>query len=186
MKKVYLILGHPSKDSFNGKLADAYENQLKKLNYEVKRVNLIDLNFDLNLHKENQKYETTIKQEQENIKWADELIFFYPLWWGNVPALLKGYIDNVFTPNFAYKYHSNDSLWDKLLKGKTARIFSTCDAPSWFIKLIYKNCDFTFFKRAVCWFTGIKVKQTKRISKLFKLNETQRQNTITKIIKKIK
>lgn len=55
-------------------------------------------------------------------------------WWDNFPALLKGYIDNVFTPNFTYKYHTNDSLWDKLLKGKTARIFSTCDAPNWFIK----------------------------------------------------
>lgn len=75
MKKVYLILGHPSKESFNGKLIQAYENQLKKLNYEVRRVNLIDLDFDLNLHKEHQKFESTILQEQENIKWADEIIF---------------------------------------------------------------------------------------------------------------
>lgn len=117
---------------------------------------------------------------------GDELIFFYPLWWGSVPALLKGYIDNVFVPGFAYKYHKNDPLWDKLLKGKSARIFSTCDAPNFFVKLIYKNSDFSMMKRAVCWFTGIKVKEAKRIDKLFKYNKEEKQKIINKIIEKIK
>lgn len=184
----YLIMGHPTKDSFNGRLADAYEEKLKLLGNQVRRVNIIDLNLNLVLNKSGQtkENEEIIKNEQENIKWADELIFFYPLWWGSVPALLKVYIDNVFVPGFAYKYHKNDPLWDKLLKGKSARIFSTCDAPNFFVKLIYKNSDFSMMKRAVCWFTEIKVKEAKRIDKLFKYNKEEKQKIINKIIEKIK
>ncbi|WP_373440055.1 NAD(P)H-dependent oxidoreductase, partial [Metamycoplasma equirhinis] len=103
---------------------------------------------------------------------------FYPLWWGGIPAILKGYIDNVFQKGFAYKYRQNSSLWDTLLKGKTARIFSTCDAPSFFVSLVYKNADIAMLKRAVCWFTGIKVSKAKRIDKLIYRSENKRKDII--------
>ncbi|RMA78994.1 putative NADPH-quinone reductase [Metamycoplasma subdolum] len=186
MRKVYLILGHPNKDSFNGKLVDAYEKRLKELKIEVRRVNLIDLDFDLILRKDKQEHQSTIEKEQANIMWADELIFFYPLWWGNVPALLKGYIDNVFTHGFAYKHHEDDPLWDKLLEGKKARIFSTCDASSEFVKTDYKDCDFIFLKKAVFWFTGIKTIETYRIGELYIMNDEEREKEINKIISTIK
>lgn len=183
----YLILGHPTKDSFNGQICSAYEKKLISLGHSVRRVNIIDLGMDLNLSlNPSEKNKKIILKEQENIKWADEIIFFYPLWWGNVPALLKGYIDNVFQPGFAYKYHKNDQGWDKLLKGKTVRIFSTCDAPAWFTTLVYHNSDFTTFKYALCWFTGMKLKCAKRIGKVYLQNNDQRQQIIENILKKIK
>lgn len=68
----YLIMGHPTKDSFNGRLADAYEEKLKLLGNQVRRVNIIDLNLNLVLNKSGQtkENEEIIKNEQENIKWA--------------------------------------------------------------------------------------------------------------------
>ncbi|WP_373440901.1 NAD(P)H-dependent oxidoreductase [Metamycoplasma equirhinis] len=186
--KYYLILGHPTKDSFNGQLIDAYEKKLLEKGHDVKRVNIIDLDFEINLSKSgfSEKTAKVVKNEQANIKWADEIIFFYPLWWGGIPAILKGYIDNVFQKGFAYKYRPNSSLWDKLLRGKTARIFSTCDAPSFFVSLVYKNADFAMLKRAVCWFTGIKVSKAKRIDKLIYRSENKRKDIINKITSKIK
>ncbi|MDC8914142.1 NAD(P)H-dependent oxidoreductase [Metamycoplasma hyosynoviae] len=185
MKKIYIIMSHPTVDSFNGKLAEAYRKKLETLNYEVRQTNLIDLKFDLNLRKTS-KLEPDLIKAQEDIKWADEIIFFYPLWWGNFPALLKGFIDRVFIPGFSHKYHKNNPLWDKLLKGKTARIFRTCDAPNWFISLLYKNSDLNSLKNGVCWFTGIKVKQVVKIDKLVYRNQTNREKLINKIINKIK
>ena len=57
---------------------------------------------------------------QQDILWADHLVFVYPNWWSTVPALLKGLIDRMFVPGFAFKYRENSPFWDKLLKGKTA------------------------------------------------------------------
>ncbi|WP_330463638.1 NAD(P)H-dependent oxidoreductase [Metamycoplasma gateae] len=185
---VYLIMAHPTKESFNNSLAEAYEAKLKTLGKNVKKINLIDLELNPILIKNNQdeKQLNIIKEEQEKIKWADEIVFFYPLWWGSIPALLKGYIDNVFQSGFAFSYRKDGSGWDKLLKNKIVRVFSTCDAPSWFITTIYKNTDFRMIKTAISWFTGMKLKQAKRIDKLYKHNKEEREQIIKKIISKIK
>ncbi|MCV3753295.1 NAD(P)H-dependent oxidoreductase [Mycoplasma enhydrae] len=187
-KNIYLILGHTTLDSFNGKLADEYEKKLRQLNKNVRRINLNHNDFDVCLLKDSQseKNKQFILKEQENIKWADEIVFFYPLWWASVPAILKGYIDNVFQSGFAFKYHENDPFWDKLLTGKKVRVFSTSGAPSIFIKLLYKNADFSMFRTGVCWFTGMKLIQAKRIGSLVKMDSAKRKEVIDKIISKIR
>ncbi|WP_412031828.1 NAD(P)H-dependent oxidoreductase [Metamycoplasma buccale] len=189
MKKFYIIMGHPNVNSFNGYLANEYEKKLTKLGYQVRRQNLGELKFDPILHKgykEIQDLEDDLVKAQENIKWADEIIIIYPLWWGTIPALLKGFIDRIFLPGFAFKYHNNDPFWDKLLKGKTARIFSTCDSPEVYQNLWLLNTDFILLKRAILGFSGIKVKQTKRISNLIKKDLKQCKEIVAKIISKIK
>ncbi|MFA5420599.1 MAG: NAD(P)H-dependent oxidoreductase [Patescibacteria group bacterium] len=126
MKKVLVILGHPNKDSFNSFLANSLVDGLVKKNNEVKRINLGDLNFDLNLkkgYKEIQELEGDLKKSQEDILWADYLIFVFPIWWYNIPAILKGFIDRVFLPGFAFKY--TNSMPKKLLKGKKSAIICT-------------------------------------------------------------
>ena len=67
---------------------------------------------------------------QQDIVDADHLVFEYPTWWGTCPALLKGLIDRVFLPGFAFKYRDNSLFWDKLLKGNTARLIVTMDTPT--------------------------------------------------------
>lgn len=186
MKNVYIIVGHPSQDSFSHKLANEYENKLKQLNINVRRDNLNELNFDPILRSKDHKLEQCLIDAQENIKWANEIIFFYPLWWGNIPALLKGFIDRVFLPNFAYRYHQNDPFWDKLLKGKTAKIFSTCDAPQFYNSLFLDNPDFKFMKKCLLNFCGIKVKLIKRIDSLYKKSDAKRKLIINNIVNKIK
>jgi len=74
---------------------------------------------------------------QDKITAADELVFIFPIWWINVPAVLKNFFDMILTSGFAYKYTRETILFpEKLLVGKTARIFCTCDAIGllyWFI-----------------------------------------------------
>lgn len=57
-----------------------------------------------------------IKEEQEHISWADSITFIYPVWWAGLPAILKGYVDRVFSHGFAYAYGENGI--EKLLSGK--------------------------------------------------------------------
>ena len=91
--KIYILLAHPDKDSFNGRLADAYENAAKNKGHEIRRQNLGEMKFDPILWKGNkvvQELEPDLKQSQENILWCNKWVIFYPLWWGSVPVLREG------------------------------------------------------------------------------------------------
>ena len=93
---------------------------------------------------------------QQDISEATHLVFVYPTWWGTYPALLKGFIDRVFLPGYAFKYHKDDPFWDKLLKGKTARLIVTMDSPKWYNFFVYKNAGHNSMRKAVLEFCGIK------------------------------
>ena len=69
-----------------------------------------------------------IAVEQEHIKWADVITFVYPVWWASFPAILKGYVDKVFSYGFAYEYV--DGSPNGLLKGKKSLLFSTSGTPN--------------------------------------------------------
>ena len=63
-----------------------------------------------------------ILKEQEQVSWADNLIFIYPTWWFNRPAMLQGWIDRVFSRGFAFNAHDG---FEALLSGKTCNLFVT-------------------------------------------------------------
>lgn len=159
MKKVLLILGHPSKNSFCKSILDSYKNGLKKTNCEIKEIFLSDLKFNLdlggNFDEYNREIETDIINAQELLKWADHYVFVYPIWWGNIPALLKGFIDRAFLPNVTFKYQKNSSLPIKLLKGKSARLLVTMDSPNWWFKFVYRSSANHAMKEATLNFCGV-------------------------------
>ena len=68
---------------------------------------------------------------------------------------MKGFIDRIFLPEFAFKYHKDSPFWDKLLKGKTARLIVTMDAPKWYYWFIYRSPGTNSMKRAILEFSGI-------------------------------
>lgn len=78
------------------------------------------------------------------------------MWWGGIPALFKGFLDRILLPGFAFKYKENSVWWDKLLKGKTARIITTLDQPSWYYWLIYGKPSVNQLKKSTLEFCGIK------------------------------
>ena len=131
-RKILVILAHPNLDSFCGSLFEQYVQGAEAGGYEVKSVALHDLSFDPILHKgykEDQVLEEDLQQMQQNIRWAEHLVFIFPTWWSSFPALLKGFIDRVFLPGFSYKFHKGKIFPDKLLKGRTGRLIITMDAP---------------------------------------------------------
>ena len=103
----------------------------------------------------NFKLEEDLIKAQQDIQFADHLVFVYPTWWGTQPALLKGFIDRVFVPGFAFDYIDNSVHWKKHLKGKSARLIVTMDAPKWYNWLVYKNAGHNAMKKAVLNYCGI-------------------------------
>ena len=69
---------------------------------------------------------------QEKISWADELVFVFPLWWFDAPAILKNRFDMNMTSKFAYIYKKGGFglLPYRLLKGKSVRVFLTAGSPN--------------------------------------------------------
>lgn len=83
-----------------------------------------------------QLLEPDLVQAQADITWAEHLAFVYPIWWGGIPALMKGFFDRIFLPGFAFKYREGKAFPDKLLKGKTAHLLVTMDTPPWYYKWV--------------------------------------------------
>lgn len=156
--RTLIIQSHPDKKSLCHRLADEYEKGAIEKGGEVRRINLTDLSFNPNLrngYRLVQNLEQDLIEAQNNIKWANHLVIIYPVWWSSVPAILKGFIDRVFLPGFAFKYRENSSNWDKLLSGRSARLIITSDAPVWYLYMAYFHPAVNMMKKAVLEFCGV-------------------------------
>jgi len=134
MKKILIINGHPNSDSYCHALAHAYKEAAMKGGNEVWLMNTNELKFQQNLehgYSKRTELEPDLLVAQQKITWADHLVIIHPVWWGSVPAQLKGFFDRVLLPGFAFKYREKGLLWDKLLAGKTGHVIYTTDTPLW-------------------------------------------------------
>jgi len=159
MKKILIINGHPDRESLCFALAESYKKGADTNGDQCQLVHLIDLKFNPILtygYRLISELEPDLLKIQQDILQADHLVFVYPNWWATLPALLKGFIDRVLLPNFAFKYHKKGPFWDKLLKGKTARLIVTMDTPKWYYWLINRNAGHNAMKIGVLEFCGIK------------------------------
>lgn len=185
MKNILIINGHPNTESFNYALHKAYKNGvLAKDKHNIDEINVAELEFNPNLSK---GYSTGITMEadlikaQEKIKNADHIVWIYPLWWGMMPAILKGFIDRVFVPGFAFKYHNNSSRWDKLLKGKTTEIICTLDYPVFIFKYFFGEGGVKVMRKMVLDFCGLKTTKTTYIGPIKPSSPEQRKVWLNKV-----
>ncbi|MCW7488994.1 NAD(P)H-dependent oxidoreductase [Leptospira meyeri] len=159
-QNILVILGHPNPGSLCGHLAETYVNSAKQSGHIVNFIKLSELKFDYNLYSGHKKDSTQILepdliQSQNLILAADHLVFVFPSWWASMPAILKAWIDRVFLPGFSFKYRKNSPLPEKLLLNKTARIFVTMDAPSWYYKWFNKSPGVHLLKFGTLEFCGV-------------------------------
>jgi putative NADPH-quinone reductase/1,4-dihydroxy-2-naphthoate octaprenyltransferase len=156
---VLLIFCHPRKDSLNGALYQAFREGVLEAGVAFHELVLADLQFDPDVHEESpaaQHFEEAISEAQELISQADHLVFVYPTWWGSYPARLKGFLDRVLTPGFAFQYLPDGNGWEQRLRGKTAQLLTTMDTPHWVYRWIYKNPGYNTLARATLGFCGIR------------------------------
>lgn len=184
MKKILIIQGHPDKESYCAALAEAYKKGAIATGAEVKEIVVRDLKFNSNLqfgYRQRTELEPDLVESREKIQWAEHLVWVYPVWWGSLPAILKGFIDRVFLPGFAFRKRPDSLWWDKLLTGKTARIISTLDQPAWYYWLVYRRPSHNAMKKLTLEFCGIKPVKTTTIGPIRMSKDTYRRNWIKKI-----
>jgi NAD(P)H dehydrogenase (quinone) len=106
-------------------ILDLYKTELKQdfLHFE-----------DIRTYCKDAKHDPITQAIQSKIKQADELVFIFPVWWGDMPAIMKNFFDSNFLTGFAFKYENGKSVG--LLRWKTARIIATSGGPWFFYKII--------------------------------------------------
>ena len=124
-----IIYAHPNENSLNHHLLNTIVESLQSRNQEIMVRDLYKIGFDpvLSLTDMQEqrmgKVSEDVKIEQEYISWAEQITFIYPIWWTGLPAMMKGYIDRVFSYGFAYRY--DQGIQKGLLKGKKTVIINT-------------------------------------------------------------
>ncbi|MGO4541397.1 NAD(P)H-dependent oxidoreductase [Paenibacillus sp. 2TAB19] len=156
---ILVITGHPDTESFCSALSQAYIEGAKEQPVQVRALHMGELEFEPNLkfgYRQRTELEADLLKAQELIRWADRIVLVYPVWWGMMPAVMKGFFDRILLPGFAFRYKENSMFFDKLLTGKTARLIVTSDTPSWYNRLIYGQAGHRVVKQSILQFCGIK------------------------------
>ncbi len=186
MKKILVINGHPDSESLCSSLAKKYKQGADLVGAKCDMINLTDLEFSPILkygYSKRIKLEPDLKKVQDLILKADHLVFVYPNWWGTYPALLKGFIDRVFLPGFAFKYQEASPFPKKLLMGKSARLIVTSDTPNWYYWLMFKSPGHNSMKKGILGFCGIKPVKITTLVGVTKSTDIQRKNWLSQIEK---
>ncbi|GJM34569.1 MAG: NAD(P)H dehydrogenase [Saprospiraceae bacterium] len=127
--KYLIIYAHPNQDSLNSYFKQSIYEFIQSTGHEVEIRDLYQLNFNPVLSLEDMhgqrkgEVAADVKIEQNFINWADCLIVIHPIWWTGLPAIMKGYIDRVFSYGFAYRY--DNGVQKGLLKEKQVIIINT-------------------------------------------------------------
>ena len=132
--KHLIVYAHPNPKSFNHAILETTVRELERKGHQVVVRDLYSLHFNPILSGTDFEVfqagtvPADIKEEQDHISTADVITMIYPIWWAGLPAMIKGYIDRVFSYGFAYKYSEEGSPVG-LLAGKKGLIINTQGTP---------------------------------------------------------
>ncbi|MED4039662.1 NAD(P)H-dependent oxidoreductase [Niallia taxi] len=161
--KMLVVYTYPNHKSLNY----AFSQQVmkgSKENANIKGIQMLDLYeegfnpllvFNEKKRRRDMHIDPELEKYRQQIKWADKLVFIYPIWWGRPPAMLLGYIDQMFASNFAYK-DKKGLFPEGLLKGKSVVCISTMKGPTNYPMLWLNNAHKILMKKALFNFVGIK------------------------------
>lgn len=165
-KRIVIIQGHPdcNERHLNHVLADAYAEGARASGHEVRMVTVAALDFPMLRSQQDWEHGEVplmLKAAQDDIRWAEHLLVFFPLWLGGMPAVLRAFLEQVLRPGFAFSYSSNNPMGVKGLAGRSARVVVTMGMPSLFYKWFFRAHSLKALKRNILGFVGISpIRQT--------------------------
>ncbi|HET7535797.1 MAG TPA: NAD(P)H-dependent oxidoreductase, partial [Candidatus Didemnitutus sp.] len=158
-KKILIIQGHPdaSVRHFGHALAESYEKGAVAAGHTVRRLEVARLQFPL-VHSQTEWKECVLSPDmrdaQDAVRWADHIAIFFPLWLGTMPALLKGFLEQVLRPGFALVYEGY-RFPQKGLTGKSGRIVVTMGMPAFWYRWFFRAHGVRGLERSILGFCGV-------------------------------
>lgn len=160
-KRIVIIQGHPDPagNHYGHALARAYARGAAAAGHEVKQIEVARLDFPL-IRTYDEFYGGTLpeslREAQDAIGWAEHLVLFYPLWHGTMPALFKGFLEQVLRPGFAFSSGAEGRMPGKGLTGSSARIVVTMGMPSFIYRWYFHAHGLKGLEKSILRFCGIK------------------------------
>ena len=159
--RIAIIQGHPDLQGrhFCHALADAYAEGAAESGLEVSRIDVASLDFPLLRTRED--WETApppeaIRGAQAAVAEAEHVVILFPLWLGSMPALLKGFLEQVLRPGFAIGTVEGSNRWAKLLGGRSARIVVTMGMPAFVYRWYFGAHSLKSLERNILRVCGIR------------------------------
>ena len=161
-KRIFILDGHPAQGTLSQSLAQAYADAAIAKGHQVRLAHLSDLDFDMDYGRAGytnpKALEPALEQVMADIEWCAHLVIVTPMWWGGLPAKLKGLFDRAFLPGRAFDTRklSRIGMPEPMLSGRTARVIVTSDTPRWFLWLRYGSAMIRQIRGQILAFVGIK------------------------------
>lgn len=161
--RVLIVYTHPNHNSLNHAFLQQVVRGCEE-NPQVTAITVLDLYeehfdpvlvFNQTKRRRDMFRDPKLAQYREQLQEADKIVFVYPIWWGRPPAMLLGYIDQLFAAGFAYR-DNGKLLPEGLLRGKSAVCVSTMKGPTHYPLLWLHNAHQVLMKKALFQYVGIR------------------------------
>ena len=190
--KISLILAHPDPCSFNHAIAQMVVKAIKANGHTVFFHDLYQEKFDPLLNSEEIAKDSTlpaaIRKHCEEIATADGIVIVHPNWWGQPPAILKGWVDRVIRPGVAYEFQEGDSgegIPNGLLKARAALVFNTSNTETQREKNVFGDPLETTWKNCIFGLCGVTNFNRRMFNIIVTSTDTQRKGWLNDVKKDI-
>ncbi len=159
-RRILLIQGHPDagQPHLGHALADAYALGARDGGHELRSVEVARLDFPLLRSQAEWQHgplPPALLPAQQAIAWAEHLVLFFPLWLGDMPALLKGFLEQVARPDFAFRSEGGNPFARKALGGRSARLVVTMGMPALLYRFYFRAHSVKSLERNILGFVGM-------------------------------
>lgn len=157
--RIMIVVGHPQKNTFCEALGNAYGTGAESAGHDVKLFHLAEMHFDPILHegyRREQALEPDLRAAYECLAACDHLVLVFPLWCGDMPALLKGFIERILQPDLIARADTENAMNWSIFKNKSARIVMTMGMPVSIYRFWYGGHALKLLTRNILNFIGIK------------------------------
>lgn len=158
MQKIFIITCNAKEHSEKEVYVQTYIEEAKKQGHEIKVLNLYNLNIDylrFNIDTPDYNLTTELKQAQNDILWANQIVFVYPIWWFAPPAILKAFIDQTFTEGVVATMGKMGP--EPLLTGRTAVIMQSYSMPYFCMRYLWGDLPMKYWKLVLSKWCGLKI-----------------------------
>ena len=159
MAKIMVVVGHPQQNTLCEALGKAYVEGARGAGHEARLFLLSEMKFDPILregYRKEQTLESDLLLAYTALAACDHLVMVFPLWCGDMPALLKGFIERILQPDLITRQSTENEMDWHIFSNKTARIVMTMAMPVSIYRWFYRGHALKLLTRNILHFIGIK------------------------------
>lgn len=189
--KYCIVYCHPYEKSYCSSVLKSVTSGLEKAGHDYDVIDLIKDNFnpvmtsaDLLAFRNRKAVDEQAIGYIGRIKQADHMVFVFPIWWGLMPAIMKGFVDKVIFPGEAYNYtESGNGMYSLIENIKSAAVITTMNSPWWYYALFYGNAIKRAFIKGTLAKIGIRKVKWVKLDNIKGRGEDKRKQKLQKIEK---